>query len=300
VERHGYSGFALEEADDLEAYAATLEAFRTRPREFPEDADGMSATYDLVKERLEVLSADRTADAWFWAEREYWMSHNKAAQVQKARQDALGVGWANHDHQAYRCSRELFIKAVEILELLGMRRREVYYAGEQAGWGAQVMEQPVGRFVAFTDVDLAPDEMELDFATEGLAPRDELGTIGLWVGLHGESMLQAGFHHMAAAFSMERIVQDLYTRDVGTMPPFSEFPFLRQTFTVAETWAVVEGRARALLEGGFIGEQEFETFGEKGAIGSHLELIDRTEGFKGFNQDSVSTIITATDPRTQP
>ena len=35
-----------------------------------------------------------------------------------------------------------------------------------------------------------------------------------------------------------------------------------------------------------------------GAIGSHLELIQRSEGFRGFNQSSVSAIIKATNPLT--
>ncbi|HAF03215.1 MAG TPA: hypothetical protein DIT76_05750 [Spartobacteria bacterium] len=36
-----------------------------------------------------------------------------------------------------------------------------------------------------------------------------------------------------------------------------------------------------------------------GAIGSHLENLQRKGGFKGFNQKSVSVIISATDPRKQ-
>jgi hypothetical protein len=35
----------------------------------------------------------------------------------------------------------------------------------------------------------------------------------------------------------------------------------------------------------------------QGAIGSHLENLQRKGGFKGFNQKSVSVIIQATDPR---
>ena len=37
----------------------------------------------------------------------------------------------------------------------------------------------------------------------------------------------------------------------------------------------------------------------QGAIGSHLENLERNEGFKGFNQTGVSEIIAATDPRKQ-
>jgi hypothetical protein len=34
-----------------------------------------------------------------------------------------------------------------------------------------------------------------------------------------------------------------------------------------------------------------------GAIGSHLENLERNDGYKGFNQTGVSDIIARTDPR---
>jgi hypothetical protein len=299
IERRGYGGFALEDVYDIDEYVNALNAFRERRREFPDDAEGLDFTYELVRAQLEDLATRRVADAWFRAEREYWESTNQAGQAQKARQDALGLGWANHDHQAYRCSRDHYTRVIDILELFGLRRREAYYAGHQAGWGAQVMENPVGPFVVFCDVDMAPDEEDIDFASEGFSPRDELGTIGLWVALHGESMLQAGIHHVAFRFQFERIVQDMNSRGFSVMPPFSQFPELKQCFTVADPWAVDQVRAKDLLDRGLIDEEQYNTFGEIGGIGSHVELIERSEGYKGFNQDSVSAIIEATDPRGQ-
>ena len=35
------------------------------------------------------------------------------------------------------------------------------------------------------------------------------------------------------------------------------------------------------------------------ALGSHLENLERNDGFKGFNQQGVSDIIARTDPRRQ-
>ncbi len=297
VERRGYGGYVLEEEYDINAYKITLDAFRTRNREFHTDGEGISTTHDLVVAQLDDLDTDRVADAWFRAEREYFASHCKAATIVKERQDHLGLGLANHDHHAYRCSREHFNKVVGILELLGLRKREAYFVGDQAGWGAQVMENPVGPFVAFCDMDLAADEQGFDFASKGFEPLDELGSIGLWVGLHGESMLQAGLHHLAIHVNFERAIQDLDTRNISCMPPFSDFDFLRQSFTVPERWSVDQERAVELMEGKFIGQDDLDAFGSVGATGSHLELIERNDGFKGFNQDSVSTIITHTDPR---
>lgn len=44
---------------------------------------------------------------------------------------------------------------------------------------------------------------------------------------------------------------------------------------------------------------QVQKFTNEGAIGSHLENLQRKGGFKGFNQKSVSVIIEATDPRKQ-
>jgi hypothetical protein len=81
------------------------------------------------------------------------------------------------------------------------------------------------------------------------------------------------------------------------MSPFSDFPFLRQAFTEGERWPVRRERAERLLSDGLITREQAEQFIRKGALGSHLENLQRHGGFKGFNQKSVSVVIAATDPR---
>jgi hypothetical protein len=81
------------------------------------------------------------------------------------------------------------------------------------------------------------------------------------------------------------------------MPPFSDFPFLRQAFTSGERWAVAKHRVDRALEQGWIDAAQHAKFLQEGAIGSHLENLQRREGYKGFNQQAVSAIIAATDPR---
>ena len=39
-------------------------------------------------------------------------------------------------------------------------------------------------------------------------------------------------------------------------------------------------------------------FRREGVIGSHLENLERGDGFKGFNQTGINDIIARTDPRT--
>jgi len=63
---------------------------------------------------------------------------------------------------------------------------------------------------------------------------------------------------------------------------------------------VSENRIAALLKKNLITETQARQFRQEGAIGSHLENLERNDGFKGFNQKGVSEIISATDPRKNP
>lgn len=300
IERSGTLDF---EARDLGSGAETLrllhlEKLRARPRAFGRDEEGFEAADGLIEHAVRDLGRDLTCALWFAAEREFWMRRNRAAMVQKARQDRLGLGWANHDHHTYRSSRKNFRLLVATWEKLGFQCRERFYAGREAGWGAQVMEQPVAGLVTFNDVDLTPDELVGDFSHTGLQERKTLGTVGLWCGLHGDSFLQSGMHHLAGLFDFELLTKQL-AEESGTrmMAPFSDFPCLRQAFTEGERWAVNRERVEGLLKSAAITDEQARQFLDKGAIGSHMENIERNDGFKGFNQAGVNEIINATDPR---
>ena len=43
--------------------------------------------------------------------------------------------------------------------------------------------------------------------------------------------------------------------------------------------------------------EQAEKFRLDGAIGSHLEVLERNDGYKGFNQTGINEIIARTDPR---
>jgi len=299
VERRGYRGTLPTDmpADYPGRYLHALERWATRPRCFDNTREGMEQTLKLARSLVGDLGADTAAWAAFAAERIYWQQRNRAGQAQKDRQDSLGLGWANHDHQAFRSSREVFSTLIQILETFGFHRRERFYAGEEAGWGAQVMEQPVCRLAVFADVDLAPEEMSSDFSRDLLPPREELGTVGLWCALHGESMLTAGMHHLAGRFDFDAATAALDGWGVKMLHPFSEFSYLRQAFTQGERWPVDPERLERLAAAGLINDKQRARFAEQGAVSSHLENIQRGEGFKGFNQTAVSDIIRRTDPR---
>jgi hypothetical protein len=299
-ERHGDRGMIPRQkspaASQVERHRTVL---RTRPREVGED-DGFRRAAELITAAANDLGVDYACDLFFATEREYWMGRNRAAQVQYARQQRLGIGWANHDHHTYRSSRRHFARLISIFEKLGFHCRERFYAGRQAGWGAQVLEQPNAGIVIFADVDLSPDELLIDFAHEPLPERQQLGTVGLWCELHGESFLEAGMHHLECQFDFEALRRQLEAEaGIRTMKPFTDFPYLRQAFTEGERWPVREERITRLQGRGQITPEQAEAFRKQGAIGSHLENLERNEGFKGFNQTGVSEIIAATDPRKQ-
>ncbi|MDE1804409.1 MAG: hypothetical protein KGH59_01335 [Candidatus Micrarchaeota archaeon] len=300
VERRGYGGFVVKESSDTSNYLNALGAMFERKRHFEEDSEGMQEVVETISSLSGKLATARLSDAFFRSERAYWQRRNRAGQVQKARQDALGLGWGNHDHHTYRSSRANFVGMIRIFESMGYKCREKYYAGEKAGWGAQILEHRECDIVVFTDVDLNPDETEIDFAHRGFEEREtKMGTVGLWVGLHGESILQAGMHHLEARFDHEKLTADLPKYGVSVMPPFSHFEFLKQAFTAGEMWKVEKRRLDRLLADGFITKEQYGAFERDGAIGSHMENLERDQGFKGFNRSSVTKIIMETDPRKQ-
>lgn len=300
VERHGWRGIETGEAADIATVGRVLESFRARRRNLATDEAGFAEAAALIDAAIAAVGQGRACHLFFVAEREYWGGRNRAARAQKARQDAMGIGWANHDHHTYRSSRGNFVQLVELWEKLGFHCRERFYAGQQAGWGAQVMEQPTAGIVTFNDVDLTPDELFNDFAHEPLEPQEMLGTVGLWCGLHGDSFLQAGMHHLECQFDFDAVSRQLeQAADVRMMKPFTDLPHLRQAFTEGERWPAPGERIDALQRAGLITQSEAEQFRGQGAVGSHLENLERHAGFKGFNQEGVSEIIAATDPRRQ-
>lgn len=285
------------DAGHEEKYIAAIEKWKTRPREIGNEDEAFSSALKLAEELAETLGTDMAAWIVLECERNYWQARNHAGQIQKCRQDRLGMGWANHDHHTFRSSRSKFSKLIKLFEILGFHCRERYYAGKEAGWGAQIMENPHCRLVLFLDVDLAPEEIEIDFAHHPLLDLPKLGTIGLWCELHGESILRAGMHHLEAQFMFDELTQDLSAHGIGMMEPFSSFTYLRQAFTAGEPWHVDPSRIESLLMRNLITESQAEKFRHYGAVGSHLENLQRREGYKGFNQKNVSFIIQKTDPR---
>jgi hypothetical protein len=304
IERWGATGWQPEDATlkKIDTARGHLDAFRSRPRDERIQSDrGLLSLFedlgDLIAAGARDLGPDWATALFFRAEREHWASQTPAAQAQGKRQNAWGLGWANHDHHTYRCSRRWFGEAISVLQLLGLRPREAFHAGAEAGWGAQVLEHPRLPFVAFVDVDLSPDELSIDLGRRTLEPREALGTVGLWCGLHGEAMFGAGLHHLACHYELDVVRAQLEADGIGVMPPFADLPELRQAFTVASPRPVSSKRVEHLVAPGLITSKQADVFIGDGALGSHLELIERKQAYKGFHLRGINAIIAGTDPR---
>ncbi len=301
VERHGWRGLDSGPLTTRQLHALIhhAEAFRRRARHFQHAEHGFAHAQELISRAVDDLGVDRACDLFFQSERDYWQRRNRAGRVQKARQDRLGLGWANHDHHTYRSSRRYFTRLISVLEQLGFECRERFYGGRDAGWGAQVLEQPAAGVVIFADVDLSPEEVTGDFAHHPLPAQHQLGTVGLWCELHGEAFLEAGMHHLECRFDFDAERRQLAEAGIESMQPFTDFAHLRQAFTKADLWPVMRHRIDATLEKGLITADQAERFAREGALGSHLEILERNDGYKGFNQTGINQIIRQTDPRGQ-
>lgn len=283
-------------AADLAIAVEARDLWLRRDRHLP-PAGGMAAAVAIAAEMVGMVGPDLATSYTMEGERGYWQRRNRAAQVQHARQERLGMGWGNQDHHTFRSSRRAFTDLMAVFTTLGFAARERFYAGDEAGWGAQVQEQPGAGIVVFADVDLDPNEHDLDFAATPLEPSDRMSTVGLWCELHGESLLSAGMHHLEGQFDFDRLRGDLGLAGIGFMTPFSDMPHLRQCFTQAEMWPVDPARVGRLVSAGHVDAATAEAFIRDGAPGSHLENLARGGGFKGFNQHNVSKTMRATDPR---
>jgi hypothetical protein len=298
IERRGYAGYApgTLSASEAQAIARVRESFLNRDRSGDELA-ALAGAQRLAEAAVAEIGPDRAADEFFAAERVYYLARNRAARWQYEQQQRLGLGWANHDHHTYRSSRAAFRALMKLWHTLGFVSRERFYAGAEAGWGAQVLEHPVSRVVIFADVDIAPAELDLDFSAVDLPERDTLGTIGLWCALHTGSIAAAGMHHLEAEFDFVRAQENLRAAGFGVMAPFTDLPMLKQAFTEPEIWTVKPERVKAVLARGAITPAQAERFLAQGAPGSHLEILQRWDGFKGFNKTGINSIIRETDAR---
>ena len=126
-----------------------------------------------------------------------------------------------------------------------------------------------------------------------------VGTLGLFGLVGWQSAEHVWGTHPGVKYRMSKVERGdmtAYVSATGTLNPVIMVQVGTQVSgTIEKLFAdfnstVVPGQQLAQLD-------QARQFHEQGAIGSHLENLERNEGFKGFNQTGVSEIISATDPR---
>lgn len=272
-----------EDLEVIASYFYALENWMMRPREFEDPLRGIEETVELARYLVEAVGQKRAAWTILEVERRYWQSKNRAGQLQKDRQDRLGMGWANHDHHTFYSSRRYFQEVVELFEVLGFTPRERIYAGANEGWGAQVMENEALRSVVLLAVDLTEEESSQDFSHLILPELPSLGKIDLWCFLHGESLLQGGMHNLSALFVSENIQTYFEEQGITVMEVSHGSFFLKEVHTTAEIWPVEERRLKQLLSHQKIDEETYRKWWSTGVFGSRLCCLERKEGYKGFH-----------------
>jgi hypothetical protein len=274
-----------------------LQSFKARRRQFDSVPQGLAHTEALVDAAVAAIGPHWACGLWLKAERDYWMMRCPTGRLQKARQDAVGIGWCNIDHHTYDGSRAYFRHTIRILEKLGYERREMLYAGELAGWGSQVLEQPVIGSTIFADVDLAPHELAIDFALDVLPELPKHRRAGLLSELLGQSILEAGLNHVAALYDNRVLREQLTQKGIKMMVPFTDWPHLYQELTEGDWISVDPVRVDRLEAAGHIDTTDAERLRLDGSIVTHLENIERNDGYKGFNREGIDTVLRKLDPR---
>lgn len=286
-------------------YHLAWEEWLTRPRRtmdftsYHEMSQLMEETCKRARKIVTLVGTKLAGDVVMNAERVYWQARNDVGKSLKQILDYVGIGWVNHDHHTFRCSRANFTETIRILELLGFTQRETYYAGEKSGWGAQLMNHPSG-LTLFVDVDLTPDELADDLTRISQEPLTRPGTVDMWCRLHGESLFDAGLHHIANRHDILGIQRKMQETNQEKVLPLSDFPHLRQAYSVGQRWPVVPGRLQSLIKDGYLSDEKANVFTRVGAIGSHLEVIERNEGFKGFSPHRYDNLEAMIDLRQSP
>ena len=133
--------------------------------------------------------------------------------------------------------------------------------------------------------------------TRRFRQQEHFGTVGLWCLLHGEAFFEPGLHHLECRFDFDAARTQFQQAGIRVMKPFTDLPYLKQAFTEGELWPLDARRREAALAAGAITRQQAEQFRRDGVLGSHLEILQRDEGYKGFNPAGINAIIRATDPR---
>lgn len=255
-----------------------------RRRLFDPDENAWHSTERLIDRVLGLVGKDRCASLFLENERRFWEARNSPAKYMKSQQDKLGLGWGNHDHHTFRCRRRHFHSFIRLLKTMGFeyRNKILVRSSPEPGWGVLIMDHPGTGAVISADVDILPEEFEADFGNDELNDLEGFGPVGLWTALHGESILEAGMHHLGARYNYTALKEQLARVNIDIMEPFTDLPYFKQAYVHGERWFVTRMRLENLRKFPSIGEEDLNNIAANGVLGSFLECTHRAEGYRGF------------------
>ncbi len=270
AERHGWIGHEPPILGERKLRRARLhqQIFRTRRRQFQSGPRAIAHTMRLAEAAATDLGGPWAGALFLRAEREYWVARCAPALRQHQRQLAAGVGWCTVSHHAYACSRESFADTRRILETLGHAGAGLVRPHHDANWGGQIMDASATGAAPYTMlcVDLAAHEHTLGEAGAGLSPLTWLGPPGVWCGLHGESLLEAGLCCVSAAYDIEALSDARHRAGKGGP---------RRTTLHDEHRAVDPRRVAVLERARYISRPQAEIHSTVGAVGAQFEVLQR-------------------------
>src|SRR5262249_36458794 len=93
VERRGYRGCVPENVrpEQTDVVLKAHELWKTRQRIFADDTEGFRHAHAVLDRVIALVGRDLACHVVFAEERAYWEQRNRAAQIQKRRQDKLGL-----------------------------------------------------------------------------------------------------------------------------------------------------------------------------------------------------------------
>ena len=98
IERNAYRGFVTGplHAADLKNIVQARELWHTRRRRCASDDEGLKAAGQVLARSMELAGRDLSCQYFILEERRFWERRNRAARIQKRRQDSLGQSRPSH------------------------------------------------------------------------------------------------------------------------------------------------------------------------------------------------------------
>lgn len=240
---------------DLERYFQAREMWRTRPRDWEDETEALNQAIRRIQEMIKIVGPSMTATFVLEGERDYWQSRNRSGQWQKACHDHLGLGWGGPCCYLFSCTRERLALTFQLFASFGFRWSHCERAG------LVILRHPQLQDEVWLKFDAQSHERDIEVVSGRLPPLP-LGEVGLWCGLHGESLLKGGMSSLGIALDIQNGATPLFGQGIHWIHS--------EERTESERWPVSTRRLHRLVETGVLTARQASHWAKEGAPGSDL------------------------------